>query len=84
MSNKRPPKEPVKGSLRQVDYPETASYKQDVGIEKIISGLNWYALFQINEMNKRKKRDGHNKVFIDKLNSEIKQTQVCIYQEFSK
>ena len=35
-------------------------------------------------MNKRKKRDGHSKVFIDKLNSEIRQTQVCIYREFSQ
>ena len=33
-------------------------------------------------MTRRKKRDGHSTVFIDKLNSEIKQTQVCIYREF--
>ena len=35
-------------------------------------------------MKKRKKRDGHNQVFIEKLTSEVKQTQVCIYREFSK
>lgn len=35
-------------------------------------------------MKKRKKKDGHSKIFIDKLTSEIKQTQVCIYREFDK
>ena len=35
-------------------------------------------------MQRRKRRDGHSAIFIDKLNSEIKQTQVCIYREFQR
>ena len=35
-------------------------------------------------MQKRKKKDGHAKIFIEKLQSEVKQTQVAIYREFDK
>ena len=55
-----------------------------MGIDEIIAGLNWFAHFQVNHMKKRKKREGHNKVFIEKLTSEINQTQVVIYREFNK
>lgn len=46
----------------------------DPSLEDIIKGLSWYAYFQIAQMKRRKKRDGSSKIFIEKLNSEIKQT----------
>ena len=35
-------------------------------------------------MKRRKKKDGNNKVFITKLEKEMKQTQYVIYKEFQK
>ena len=57
---------------------------EDPTLEELIQGLNWYAYFQISQMQRRKRRDGHSLVFIEKLESEIRQTQVCIYRELSQ
>lgn len=70
--------------MGQVDYPEDENFEQDLNLDEIVQGLNWYATFQVQQMLKRKRRDGHSSVFIDKLEAEMKQTQYVIYTEFQK
>lgn len=67
-----------------MDYPEDENFEQDLNADEIIEGLNWFAQFQVQVMKKRRKREGHNNVFIRKLDSEMNQTKVVIYREFAK
>lgn len=76
--------EPSGIDLVNVDYPEDENFEQDLNADEIIEGLNWFAQFQVQVMKRRRKREGHNNVFIRKLDSEMKQTKVVIYREFAK
>ena len=76
--------EPSGIDLVNVEFPEDENFEQDLNADEIIEGLNWFAQFQVQVMKKRRKREGHNNVFIRKLDSEMKQTKVVIYREFNK
>ena len=79
-----PEEEKLAAQLQNEEGDESGGGGADPTLEELIQGLNWYAYFQIAQMQRRKRRDGHSAVFIDKLNSEIRQTQVCIYREFQR
>ena len=55
-------------NLEQIDYPEDEEFDQNIMVNDLLDGLNWYARFQVSLMKGRKKRDDINAVFIAKLN----------------
>ena len=70
--------------LEQVDYDEDEVFENNLQVDEILDGLNWYASFQIQLMNKSKNKDAVSQVFIDKLTTEMKQSEIVVYREFGK
>ena len=71
-------------NLEQVECPEDEEFDQNNQVSDVLDGLNWYAKFQISIMSKRKNKDGIDKVFIQKLKKEMKESQVVVYRQFQK
>ena len=70
--------------LQNYDYPEDEVFDQNLQVDEILEGLNWYAGFQINVLNRRRKRDAVARTFIEKLESEMKQSQTVVYKHFAQ
>jgi len=69
--------------LEQIDYPEDEVFDQNLQVDEILEGLNWYAAFQISIMKKRKNRDAVAGTFIEKLQHEMKQSENVVYKHFT-
>jgi len=69
--------------LEQIDFPEDEEFDQNLQVDEILEGLNWYASFQISIMKKRKNKDAVAGTFIDKLTHEMKQSEGVVYNHFS-
>ena len=69
--------------LEQIDIAQDPDevFEQNIHVDEILEGLNWYPNFQVSILKKRKKTDKISNVFIDKLHKEMEESAIVLRRE---
>ena len=70
----------LEDQLEQIDYPEDENFDENLQVEELLEGLNWYANLQLSVMKSKKFRDSVSNVFVDKITHELKQSETVVYR----